>query len=323
MRVTTATTTTLTYLHSDHLGSTSLATSEAGVELYRRGYYPFGEERYAVGVAVTDYGFTGQREEAGFGLYDYNARYYDPGTGRFVSPDTIVPGARNAQAWNRYAYVLNNPLKHVDPSGHRPLWDGPEPPPTPQPTPVPEPDYSRADPGPLGVWNDGVWWVPEGGSAWQEYDAWEVWVGQPQPWLDPDHQQTVCHEGCDFSEVDAGGIGIDVASIAADLSPVSFHVGLWISSVDLAVEAANYGDVKRDFEEGLVTESQLASARADVVYAGLGFIPMLGSVADGISIVRETVLNTEVVVTCASNPSYIPPPESPKDPPTVLLWWPH
>ena len=88
------------------------------MELYRRGYYPFGEERYALGVAVTDYGFTGQREESSFGLYDYNARYYDPYLNRFVSPDTIVPDIANPQDWNRYTYVRNNPVRHTDPSGH-------------------------------------------------------------------------------------------------------------------------------------------------------------------------------------------------------------
>jgi RHS repeat-associated protein len=109
---------TLTYLHGDHLGSTSLATSDQGGEVYRRGYYPFGEERYAVGVAVTDYGFTGQREEAGFGLYDYDARYYDPYLNRFPSPDTIVPNPANPQSLNRFSYVYNNPLKYTDPDGH-------------------------------------------------------------------------------------------------------------------------------------------------------------------------------------------------------------
>jgi hypothetical protein len=55
---------TLTYLHGDHLGSTSLATDENGVEVpeSRTGYYPFGEIRY--GGPPTDYRFTGQREEA-------------------------------------------------------------------------------------------------------------------------------------------------------------------------------------------------------------------------------------------------------------------
>jgi hypothetical protein len=37
---------------------------------------------------------------------------------RFISADTIVPDPANPQALNRYAYVLNNPLKYTDPSGH-------------------------------------------------------------------------------------------------------------------------------------------------------------------------------------------------------------
>jgi hypothetical protein len=51
-------------------------------------------------------------------LYYYNARYYDPKLARFISPDTIVPDPRNPQALNRYSYVLNNPLKYTDPTGH-------------------------------------------------------------------------------------------------------------------------------------------------------------------------------------------------------------
>ena len=38
--------------------------------------------------------------------------------GRFVSADSIVPGAANPQAWNRYAYTLNNPVRYTDPTGH-------------------------------------------------------------------------------------------------------------------------------------------------------------------------------------------------------------
>jgi hypothetical protein len=50
---------------------------------------------------------------------DYNARYYDPGLGRFVSADTVVPQAGNPQALNRYSYVLNRPLQGGDPTGHQ------------------------------------------------------------------------------------------------------------------------------------------------------------------------------------------------------------
>jgi len=48
----------------------------------------------------------------------YNARWYDPALGRFAQADTIIPGAGNPQAWDRYAYANNNPVRYNDPSGH-------------------------------------------------------------------------------------------------------------------------------------------------------------------------------------------------------------
>ncbi len=50
---------------------------------------------------------------------DYNARYYSPTLGRFISPDTIVPEPGSSGGFNRYRYTRNNPLKYVDPSGHQ------------------------------------------------------------------------------------------------------------------------------------------------------------------------------------------------------------
>jgi RHS repeat-associated protein len=50
---------------------------------------------------------------------DYNARYYDPGLGRFVSADTVMPEVGNPQVLNRYSYVLNRPLQGGDPTGHQ------------------------------------------------------------------------------------------------------------------------------------------------------------------------------------------------------------
>jgi RHS repeat-associated protein len=88
---------------------------------YTYNFTPYGEERWTNGATPTDFTFTGQRNEAGFGLMDYNARYYSARLGRFVSPDTVVPEPENSQSWNRYAYVFNNPLNYIDPSGHDPL----------------------------------------------------------------------------------------------------------------------------------------------------------------------------------------------------------
>jgi hypothetical protein len=49
-----------------------------------------------------------------------------PYINRFVSADTIVPGYTNPQSLNRYSYVLNNPLRYTDPTGHRACGDGEE-----------------------------------------------------------------------------------------------------------------------------------------------------------------------------------------------------
>jgi RHS repeat-associated protein len=54
----------------------------------------------------------------GFGLLDFSARQYNPLLGRFISADTVVPGAGNPQNLNRYSYVGNSPLNFTDPTGH-------------------------------------------------------------------------------------------------------------------------------------------------------------------------------------------------------------
>ena len=50
----------------------------------------------------------------------YNARYYDPQIGHFISPDTIVPSSGSVLAYNRYMYTYGNPIKYNDPTGHCP-----------------------------------------------------------------------------------------------------------------------------------------------------------------------------------------------------------
>jgi len=51
-------------------------------------------------------------------LYFYNARWYDSALGRFVQADNIIPRQQGSQAWNRYTYVNNNPIRYKDPTGH-------------------------------------------------------------------------------------------------------------------------------------------------------------------------------------------------------------
>lgn len=47
-----------------------------------------------------------------------NGRIYDPGIGRFLTADSFIQFSGNSQSYNRYAYVLNNPMRYSDPSGH-------------------------------------------------------------------------------------------------------------------------------------------------------------------------------------------------------------
>jgi len=107
----------ITWLLSDHLGSTSVTVDATGNLLTSLKYTAFGEIRS--GDSLTDYQYTGQRNESEIGLYYYIARYYDPQLGRFISADTIIPEAGSSQAYDRYAYVNNNPINFNDPSGHR------------------------------------------------------------------------------------------------------------------------------------------------------------------------------------------------------------
>ena len=52
-------------------------------------------------------------------MQDFNARWFDTSLGAFASPDSLVQYAFAPQALNRYGYVLNNPLRYTDPTGHR------------------------------------------------------------------------------------------------------------------------------------------------------------------------------------------------------------
>jgi RHS repeat-associated protein len=109
---------TVSYLLGDHLGSTSITTDAAGTLVSELRYKPWGETRYSFGTTPTQYQYTSQYSyESDFGLYFYNARFYDPALGRFTSPDAIIPQHQGVQAWDRFAYTNNNPVRYTDPSG--------------------------------------------------------------------------------------------------------------------------------------------------------------------------------------------------------------
>ncbi len=122
------------YLHRDHLGSIinilQQEKEETGntaltlVESRQFGAWgttdAFWSNQHEGGFgdnALIDRGYTGHEHFFEVGLIHMNGRMYDPNLGRFLSPDNYVQNPYNTQNYNRYGYVLNNPLKYTDPSG--------------------------------------------------------------------------------------------------------------------------------------------------------------------------------------------------------------
>ncbi|WP_158625656.1 DUF5615 family PIN-like protein [Corallococcus carmarthensis] len=113
------------YLLGDHLGSTETVTNLAANVVERQKFEPFGGRRqpYALPIAssvasgAVRIGFTSHEADDEFGLVNMGGRIYDPETARFLTPDPFVQFPQEGQAFNRYAYVLNNPLRWTDPTG--------------------------------------------------------------------------------------------------------------------------------------------------------------------------------------------------------------
>jgi RHS repeat-associated protein len=122
MRVASVTNDEVLYYHTDHLGGTNLLADDTGALKELIEYKPYGEyarhEKYGSSEEVAWFYFTGQKYDDETGLYFYNARYYNPKLGRFITPDIIVQAPENPQTLNRYAYAGNNPVNYTDPTGH-------------------------------------------------------------------------------------------------------------------------------------------------------------------------------------------------------------
>ena len=106
-----------TWMFSDIINSTGATIDENGARNTAR-YTPWGEARGTTPQLTTDHTFTGQIEDRSTGLSFYNARYYDPAVGRFISPDTIIPNPENGQDFNGFTYVRNSPTVLIDPTGN-------------------------------------------------------------------------------------------------------------------------------------------------------------------------------------------------------------
>ena len=113
------------YVSKDYLGSIMLLTDASGSVAEEYSYDAWGRRRkpsdwtdYNVTAPSILYrGYTGHEHLDEFALINMNGRVYDPVLGRFLSPDNFVQMPGFTQNYNRYSYVLNNPMKYTDPSG--------------------------------------------------------------------------------------------------------------------------------------------------------------------------------------------------------------
>jgi RHS repeat-associated protein len=92
-------------LLTDHLGSTMVTASGSGEMTGEVRYMPWGEDRYTFGTTPTSFTFTGQRVERCINLMWYNSRWYDDELGRFIQPDSIVPGIGGSGNPNTVEYL--------------------------------------------------------------------------------------------------------------------------------------------------------------------------------------------------------------------------
>ena len=104
------------YYALDALGSVRVVFDATGAVLGRADYGPFGEP-LTPGVNLSSRAYAGLFRDGEAGLDIAQARSYQVRTGRFSTVDPIYAGLYEPQAWNRYAYALNNPLARVDPGG--------------------------------------------------------------------------------------------------------------------------------------------------------------------------------------------------------------
>lgn len=123
---------TINYTATDTLGSPRVITDKFGYVVARRDFMPFGEELFEDGInrtSVRKYSLTGQdavrkrftgyEKDIETGLDFAEARYYNNIHGRFTAVDPLLASGNSAdpQTFNRYVYVMNNPVALTDPTG--------------------------------------------------------------------------------------------------------------------------------------------------------------------------------------------------------------
>ena len=114
------------YLHKDHQGSTTSITNASGMVVQQFIYDPWGKQYNVHSNSIfsaysspgVSQGYTSHKMINDMDIIHMNGRTYNVALGRFMQADPNIQAPLNMQNYNRYAYVLNNPMSMTDPSGY-------------------------------------------------------------------------------------------------------------------------------------------------------------------------------------------------------------
>ncbi|WP_448142282.1 RHS repeat domain-containing protein [Stenotrophomonas bentonitica] len=106
---------TVTYIHTDALGSIVAESDASGTVIEHFDYEPYGT--VLGGQVVDGPGYAGHVSDSATGLSYMQQRYMDPQLGVFLSVDPINASSGVPEFFNRYKYAANNPFKFTDPDG--------------------------------------------------------------------------------------------------------------------------------------------------------------------------------------------------------------
>jgi len=114
---------TTIFINADRLGSISQIFDNTGNLLQEFSYDAWGKQTIIQNNSsqtepLLNLGYTGHEHLSVFNLIDMKGRFYDPQIGQMLSPDPLISEIENAQTYNKYSYVFNNPFKYTDPTGY-------------------------------------------------------------------------------------------------------------------------------------------------------------------------------------------------------------
>lgn len=107
----------VSFYHVDGLGSTRALTDIDGNLTDTYSYDAYGNLLHSTGNTTNNYLYTGEQYDPNLDSYYLRARYYDPGLGRFNSPDPFGGLMTEPLSIAKYPYAHGNPVNAIDPSG--------------------------------------------------------------------------------------------------------------------------------------------------------------------------------------------------------------